>query len=633
MVTLAPLGQDKITFEEFKAQWLQEFEEGDLTSVEKGQRFAAKLVTQWLDVSADDDDMVICDGSGDGGIDMAFLRRSEILDTDRDEQSAEGDTWYLIQSKYGMAFQGQETIVSEGRKVLATLTGENTRLSESVRQLMGRLQTFFEKASEQDKLVLVFATSNPIAESDRRALNQIRTLGTEHFPGLFDVLDISLLTIWEAIDPNFTPTIALPMQGDFSEPSAGLRIGTTPLINLYQFLRAYRDKTGNLDQLYEKNVRRFLGTGGRINMGVAKTLREEPEMFGFYNNGITIVVSDFQPKSDGSLVLYNPYVVNGCHTTKSIWNVLEQKLDSGGQGDSEANANWRVKAERGVVVTKIVQEGAADRAQITRFTNSQNAVSERDLLALNSNFQGWAESMASKYNIFLEIQRGGWDSQKAFQEKHPDTQQLGSSVNAFGLLKVYGAGWLRWPGRAYRQTTAFLPGGPVWKEIMEPEPISVDDLYAAYRLQGLADRFNFGRRTEGLSRRQTRSLYYFVVLDLLRDTCRRKDLDYSERGMTSAFLTLLSEDSEEALDLLLNAAIEVIDEYIDEDSEDSVFKEQGFEDDLSNWLKLERLGRGGDDTYHLNSLLSTHKNIFGRGRRGQQSPRDLVAQAVSVGIN
>ena len=123
MVTLAPLGQDKITFEEFRAQWLQEFEEGDLTSVEKGQRFAVKLVTQWLDVSADDDDMVICDGSGDGGIDIAFLRRSEILDTDRDEQSAEGDTWYLIQSKYGMAFQGQETIVSEGRKSIGYPNG------------------------------------------------------------------------------------------------------------------------------------------------------------------------------------------------------------------------------------------------------------------------------------------------------------------------------------------------------------------------------------------------------------------------------------------------------------------------------------------------------------------------------
>ena len=250
-------------------------------------------------------------------------------------------------------------------------------------------------------------------------MNQIRTLGTEHFPGLFDVLDISLLTIWEGIDPNFTPTIALPIQGDFSEPSAGLRIGTTPLINLYQFLRAYRDKTGNLDQLYEKNVRRFLGTGGRINMGVAKTLREEPEMFGFYNNGITIVVSDFQPKSDGSLVLYNPYVVNGCQTTKSIWNVLEQKLDSGGQGGSEANANWRVKAERGVVVTKIVQEGAADRAQITRFTNSQNAVSERDLLALNSNFHGLGGKYGLKVQHFLGDPKRRMGLSKGFPRKTP----------------------------------------------------------------------------------------------------------------------------------------------------------------------------------------------------------------------
>ena len=564
-------------------------------------------------------------------IDIAYLRRSEIEDTDQDEQSAEGDTWYLIQSKYGMAFQGQETIVSEGRKVIDTLTGENNRLSEYVKQLVGRLETFIDRASEQDRLVLVFATSNPITEGDRRALNQVRTLGAEHFPGLFDVIDISLQTVWEALDTNYTPAISLPIQGEFVEPSAGLRVGTIPLINLYQFLKAYRDKTGNLDQLYERNVRRFLGTGGRINREVAKTLRDEPEMFGLYNNGITVVVTDFQPRSDGSLVLFNPYVVNGCQTTKSIWNVLEQKLDSGGKGDSEANASWRVKAERGVVVTKIVQEGAADRTNITRFTNSQNAVSERDLLALNTSFQNWADSMASRYSIFLEIQRGGWESQKAFQNNHPDTQQFTESVNAFDLLKVYGAGWLRWPGRAYRQTTAFLPGGPVWNEIMEPNPIDVDDLYAAYRLQGMAGQFNFGRRGSRLSRRQTRFLYYFVVIDLLRDVCRRKDLDYSEKGLTSAFRALVEDGNEDALDLLLNASIEVIDEYMDEESEDSVFKEQGFADDLSNWLKLERLGRGGDETYHLNSLLSAHKNIFGRGRRGQQSPRDLVSQAVSSG--
>jgi len=69
MATSTNLYQDKVTFEEFRAEWLKEFEEADLSSVEKGQRFALKLVTQWLDVAADDDDLVICDGSGDGGID------------------------------------------------------------------------------------------------------------------------------------------------------------------------------------------------------------------------------------------------------------------------------------------------------------------------------------------------------------------------------------------------------------------------------------------------------------------------------------------------------------------------------------------------------------------------------------
>ena len=633
MTTTAP-AQEEVTFEQFCEEWLREFTETNLPPFEKGQRFAFKLVTQGLNVTEDDEDLVLCDGTGDGGIDIAYLRRSGLSDNEQDEQSEEGNTWYLIQSKYGTAFQGQDTIVSEGLKVIRTVSGENDRLSEPSRQLQGRLSNFIQQARENqsgDKLVLMFATVKPMKEGDRRTLNEIRTLGRERFGGIFDVGDISLQTIWETVSKKYTPAISLSIEGTFVESSAGLRVGTIPLIHLYQFLKAYREKTGNLDQLYEKNVRRFLGTGGRINKGVAKTLSEEPQMFGLYNNGITIVVSDFQPKADGSLVLYNPYVVNGCQTTKSIWNVLEQKLDAGGSGESEANAAWRLDAERGVVVTKIVQEGAADRTNITKFTNSQNAVSDRDLLALDTSFQNWADNMGARYNIFLEIQRGGWDSQRVFQDKHPSTQQFAKSVYAFDLLKVYGAGWLRWPGRAYRQTTSFLPGGVVWKEIMEPNPIDVDDLYAAYRLQDLAGQFNFGRRGVALSRRQTRFLYYFVVIDILRDVCRRKNLDHSPKGLTTAFLVMLREGSEDALQSLLNASIEVIDEYIGEDSEDSVFKEQNFGSDLSNWLKLERLGQGEDETYHLNSLLSAHKNIFGRAGKGQESPRDLVARTISVG--
>ena len=64
-------------------------------------------------------------------------------------------------------------------------------------------------------------------------------------------------------------------------------------------------------------MRRFLGNKGRINRGIEKTLRETPELFGLYNNGITIVVTDFQPHGNGTVQLIDPYVVNGCQTTRT----------------------------------------------------------------------------------------------------------------------------------------------------------------------------------------------------------------------------------------------------------------------------------------------------------------------------
>ena len=96
--------QDEVTFEEFCEEWLREFTEGNLSPFEKGQQFAFKLVTQWLGVTDDDEDLILCDGSGDGGIDIAYLRRADIDDSEQDSSSEEGDTWYLIQSKYGTAF-------------------------------------------------------------------------------------------------------------------------------------------------------------------------------------------------------------------------------------------------------------------------------------------------------------------------------------------------------------------------------------------------------------------------------------------------------------------------------------------------------------------------------------------------
>ena len=622
---------EETTFEEFCEAWLDEFRNGDLSSVEKGQRFSIKLVTQWLGVLGDDEDLTICDGAGDGGIDIAYLHRADIDDAEQESQSVEGDTWYLIQSKYGTSFQGTETIVNEGRKVIDTLSGENTRLSESVSQLMERLDTFRKQVSERDRIILTFATEQPITESDRQALGEIRLVGRQRVGDIFDVEDISLQTIWEARDTAQQPDVSLPISGNFVDPTPEIRVGTIPLTKLYDFLSAYRDKTGNLDQLYEKNVRQFLGSRRKINKGIADTLRNSPELFGLYNNGITIAVSDYSTKSDGSCVLSDPYVVNGCQTTRTIWEVLRQRLEAGGTGKSAEIEEWRQRADQGVVVTKVVKGDNTQITDITRFTNSQNAVREQDFIALRDDFRAWADAMASRYGVFLEIQRGGWDSRKAYQKSHPNTRQFDESANAFDLLKVYAAGWLREPGTANGARQTFHPGGRLFKSITAgDEPFGVDDIYAAYRLQGMANQFKFGRRAEIPSRGLTKYLFYFVVLDFLRETLIRATEPHSAGELTKALILLDREENRNSLQGLLDSAIEVIDEYLNRESDDSVYKEPEFQDDLFRFLKSEHLGRNEDFAPLFKSLLSGHKRLFGRRVGGLPSPRELVTQAISM---
>ena len=557
------------------------------------------------------------------------------MDNGQDGQSVSGDVWYLFQSKYGTAFQGQETIVSEGRKVIATLTGENIQVSDATRQLVAKLKTFGQQASERDRMVLVFATDAAMSESDRQALDDLRILGKDRIGALFDVEDVSLNTIWEIRPTSSQPVITLSINGNFVDPSSGLRVGIVSLTDLYGFLKAYRMKTGNLDQLYEKNVRQFLGGRRKINRGIAQTLQSSPEIFGLYNNGITIVVSDFSTDATGmACLLSDPYVVNGCQTTKTIWEVLNQRLEAGGTGQSSVTNDWRVRAQRGVVVTKIVKGDSASINNITRYTNSRTAVREQDFLALRSDFGEWAREMAARYDVFLEIQRGGWDSQRAYQKSHPNSMQFTESANAFDLIKVYGAGWLREPGHAFGRSAPFLPGGSVFRRITEVEPIDADDLYVAYQLQKLAGQYNFGRgQTVPTSRRQTRYLYYFLAVDLLRDVLIRGNHQNSARSLTEAFHTLLREENRDALQLLLNAAIEIVDEYLSRESEDSAFDERDFEGDLNAWFKSEALGKGTDRTYRLNSLLAAHKIGFSRGFRGEPSPRSLIDQAITNASN
>lgn len=106
----------------------------------------------------------------------------------------------------------------------------------------------------------------------------------------------------------------------FSKESANTPksfVVTLPSGSLVDLYVKYREK------LFTRNVREFLeetkGEKGRANRAMKKTLKDEPDMFWFFNNGITIVCEKANYDFDeGYIRVTNPQIINGGQTTRMI---------------------------------------------------------------------------------------------------------------------------------------------------------------------------------------------------------------------------------------------------------------------------------------------------------------------------
>jgi hypothetical protein len=630
-----------LDFDSFLREWMSDIVVDNPTTLLLGQRFAKKVLVQAKELDPDSMDMRVLDGSGDGGIDVAYIARADENDEEEDKME-KGDSWYLIQGKYGTSFSGSETIIAESNKFFDSfaMKANRSKLSEDATGLFNTLDNFVKRADpKKDSLIWMIATERTLNENEMSTLNEVREKGRKLLGSIFNVDSISVESIYnKQKDEQLTSSeLVIPLDGNLVGTSGrvegDLLVGSVTLLHMYEFLKKFRNKTGDLDMLYEKNVRKFLGTRRKVNKAIRSTLEKTPNLFGLYNNGITIVVSDISKNSSNSLLLTNPFVVNGCQTTKIIWEVFQQTLESGGSSENSEYIQWLKKVNEGVVLTKVVKvgtEGDSALSDITRYTNSQTSVLEKDFIALDQGFQNWASLMRDRYNIFLEIQRGGWESQRAKQKNKPDAiPRFTEFANAFDLIKIYSAGWLKEVGTAYGKNGPFAPSGYIFRRLTEPgnernEQISVEDLYAAFRLKREADNIGFGRGAQ-LSRRQTRYLFYFTVIQLLRSVLVFKGAQSANRDVTNAFLKVV--DNPEALKGLLESALRLIDEYVNQSEGDNIFKEPGYTNsgsDLHTFLRSGQLGKNKEESPILLSLLSEYERYMGRSLAGQNSIRETL---------
>lgn len=166
-------------------------------------------------------------------------------------------------------------------------------------------------------------------------------------------------------------------------------------------LRYLYEKYG--PRILEANVRSFLGVSSRgVNKGIRDSLRETPQRFMAYNNGVVIVADDArlartEDGAIGLLGLQGLQIVNGGQTTASIFFAKKKhpEIDL---------SSVRVPAK--IIV---LRDGHADDeeliANISRFANSQNVVRQSDLSA-NKPFHREVEKLSMQ--IYCPDGIGRW---------------------------------------------------------------------------------------------------------------------------------------------------------------------------------------------------------------------------------
>lgn len=148
------------------------------------------------------------------------------------------------------------------------------------------------------------------------------------------------------------------------------------------------------NELLESNVRAFLGQTGKFNKGIRDTIREKPQMFLPYNNGITATAENVETIIvDNQLYLtklLDFQIVNGGQTTASLFHTQKKFKDV----DLS-----KVFVQMKLTVIKDVDQKNIEVPNIARYANSQNKVSELDLSSNNPYFVQIESLSRKKYVI------------------------------------------------------------------------------------------------------------------------------------------------------------------------------------------------------------------------------------------
>ncbi|MFF5754918.1 AIPR family protein [Streptomyces longwoodensis] len=313
----------------------------------------------WEEASA-----AVTDGSGDNGIDAIAV-------------TPEADRLLVVQSKWSQDGRGSLTLddflkFREGISDLVLLRWD--RFNEKTRLRQQEIEEALLDPKMQIEILVAHSGINDCSADVRARMETFldETFNTPDEVASFSYLSqsgIHRLLLDDHQLPKIDLSVELADWGQF----AGEPVAYYGQVSADQVAEWHREHG---PALFSKNVRVVLSSS-EVNETLIDTLRESPEAFWYYNNGITILCEKISKspaygtdRRIGAFSFSGADVVNGAQTVGSIAKASRLGIDL-----SQAK----------VTVRFISLEGADAQFanSVTRATNTQNRITGRDFLALD----------------------------------------------------------------------------------------------------------------------------------------------------------------------------------------------------------------------------------------------------------
>lgn len=404
-------------FSENIVESIIEYAESAKNEVEKGNNFLHWVLTRVFEATEDDASDAIIDGANDLGIDA-------YLPVDFSENRIR-----LFQSKYGTS-HSIEAITKFKEDVRRLLERDISKMRPELAHLVTNIR------EKNLKIECCYVTDQKVEFEDET----------------MEIVDIDeiIQRLWDRIKkPAAGKKSSIKLEKMLRHDNTIL--GILKLRELTQFV------TKNRDYVFESNIRQWIQFKTTVNKGLRETLQNNPEKFFYYNNGITIVVSDFEENKENELLLHAPQIVNGAQTSNAI-------LD---------HAKRTRNMEGCMTVTIIKADDEQDQNNITKYRNSQNAVRGKDLVSL-MDFHKSIKSQLKNLGYFYEIQAGSFDSKtKSHQAEYVGDSSYNNYlpekhkkvIVAKDAIQALVAGVEQRPTEAYSSPAQFLPRGSKYDDV------------------------------------------------------------------------------------------------------------------------------------------------------------------------